>query len=72
MGEGRPCHGGIHLPDDRIGPDDSIIGGLIGATTLFVVNEILGVVTFESPRLERLIEGEPRTLVRGHVSVGAR
>ena len=51
------------LQNAMIGPDDSIIGGLVGATTLFVVNELLSVLTFKSPHLEQLIEGKPRTLV---------
>jgi uncharacterized membrane protein YcaP (DUF421 family) len=45
------------------GGDNSLIGGLISATTLIVVNLLVGVVTFRSKRLERLIEGRPEILI---------
>jgi len=48
-----------------IGPDNSVLGGLIGATTLLVVN--YSVVRFFSrhERLERLVAGEPDVLIEG-------
>lgn len=43
--------------------DNSLIGGLISATTLVVVNYILGLVTFKSKKLEAIIEGRPQVLI---------
>lgn len=43
--------------------DNSLTGGIISATTLVVANHIVGVITFKSHRLERLIEGRPQVLV---------
>jgi uncharacterized membrane protein YcaP (DUF421 family) len=46
-----------------IGPDDSLVGGLLGAVVLVVVNEVWsrGIQTW--PRLIGLFEGSPVTLV---------
>lgn len=46
-----------------IGNDNSLSGGLIGATTILVANLILAYLTFRSRRLERIVEGEPSVLV---------
>jgi uncharacterized membrane protein YcaP (DUF421 family) len=46
-----------------IGGDTSIVGGLISATTLLVVNGLVGRITYKSKRLERLIEGRPEILI---------
>jgi uncharacterized membrane protein YcaP (DUF421 family) len=45
------------------GGDNSLIGGLISATTLIVANLLVGVVTFRSKRVEGLIEGRPEILI---------
>jgi uncharacterized membrane protein YcaP (DUF421 family) len=47
-----------------IGPDNSLLGGLIGATTLLVVNYMVVRFVFAHPRIERLLEGDAETLVR--------
>jgi uncharacterized membrane protein YcaP (DUF421 family) len=46
-----------------IGNDNSLIGGLIGATTLLVVNWLVVRGTFHHERLERLVEGTPTVLI---------
>jgi hypothetical protein len=46
-----------------IGDDDSVTGGVLGASALFVFNGALAVVLFRRPKLRRLAEGTPRTLV---------
>lgn len=43
--------------------DNTLTGGIISATTLVAANHLVGVVTFKSRRLERLIEGRPQVLV---------
>src|SRR5437773_303157 len=43
--------------------DNSLVGGLISATTLVVLNYLIGVATYRSKRMERLIEGRPQVLI---------
>src|SRR5437660_1752044 len=45
------------------GGDNSVIGGLISATTLVLINYLVGAATFRSKRLERLIEGRPEVII---------
>jgi uncharacterized membrane protein YcaP (DUF421 family) len=45
------------------GGDNSLIGGLISAFVLVGLNQIVGIATFRSKRLEALIEGRPQILV---------
>jgi uncharacterized membrane protein YcaP (DUF421 family) len=45
------------------GGDNSIQGGLISATTLVVLNYVVGIATFRSKKLERIIEGRPQVLI---------
>ena len=47
-----------------IGNDTSLVGGLIGAATLIVINWGLVRVAYKYDRFDRLLEGEPVTLVR--------
>jgi len=50
------------------GGDNSLVGGLISATTLIAVNYGIGLATFRSKRLEALIEGRPEVIIHnGHV-----
>ena len=52
-----------------IGNDNSLLGGLVGAATLLVVNWLVVRWTFNHPRVERLVEGTPTVLVdRGVVN----
>ncbi len=43
--------------------DNSLIGGLISATTLIGLNYLVGLVTYRSKKLEALIEGRPEILI---------
>src|SRR5947208_14488391 len=43
--------------------DNSLVGGLLSATTLVVLNWLVGLATFRSRRLEAVIEGRPPVLV---------
>ena len=42
-----------------IGNDDSVTGGVLGASALFVLNAALALVLFRSPRLRRLAKAPP-------------
>jgi len=46
-----------------VGADSSLAGGLVAATSLFVVNYIIKLIVYRFPKIERLIEGEPLLLV---------
>ena len=45
------------------GGDNSLVGGLIAATTLITVNWLIGFATFRSKRLEAIVEGRPQVLI---------
>jgi len=45
------------------GGDNSLVGGLISATTLVAINYTVGFATFRSKRLEAIIEGRPQVLI---------
>ena len=45
------------------GGDNSLIGGLVSATTLIAVNYGIGQATFRNKRLEALIEGRPELII---------
>jgi uncharacterized membrane protein YcaP (DUF421 family) len=47
-----------------VGPDTTVYGGLIAATTLFVANAIVARVTHGSKAVTRLVEGTPTFLIR--------
>jgi uncharacterized membrane protein YcaP (DUF421 family) len=47
-----------------IGDDNSLLGGLIGATALLAINYLTVRFMFHHPRLERLVEGGPVALVK--------
>jgi len=46
-----------------IGNDNSVTGGVLGATALFVLNGGVAVILFRNARLRRLAEGTPRVLI---------
>ena len=50
-----------------IGDDNSVTGGLIGATTLLLVNYVLVRFLSRHERLERLVEGDPDVLIENGV-----
>src|ERR1700742_2389462 len=43
--------------------DNSLLGGLISATTLVAINYLVSYVTFRSKRMESIIEGRPIVIV---------
>lgn len=43
--------------------DNSLIGGLLSATTLVAINYIVSLLTFRSKKLEAIIEGRPQVLI---------
>jgi uncharacterized membrane protein YcaP (DUF421 family) len=45
------------------GGDNSLIGGLISATTLVLLNYGIGYLTFRDKRIEGLVEGHPLILI---------
>jgi uncharacterized membrane protein YcaP (DUF421 family) len=45
------------------GGDNSLVGGLISAFVLVTLNQLVGIATFRSKRLEAIIEGRPQLLV---------
>ena len=45
------------------GGDNSVIGGLVSAGTLFALNSAVGFITARSKRAEALIEGHPVVLI---------
>lgn len=45
------------------GGDNSMIGGLISATTLIALNYVVGLATFRSKKLEAFVEGRPIVLI---------
>jgi uncharacterized membrane protein YcaP (DUF421 family) len=55
------------LQNAMIGPDDSLLGGLIGASTLFAANYWFVRLTYRSKRAQRVLEGTPRTLLENGV-----
>lgn len=46
-----------------IGPDNSLLGGLIGAVTLVLVNALMNRWAVADPRVARLLEGTPTTVI---------
>ncbi len=43
--------------------DNSLVGGLVSASTLILINWLVGYATYRSSAAERLLEGEPLVLV---------
>ena len=43
--------------------DNSLIGGLIAASTLVALNFLLGLATYRNKKLEALVEGRPEVLI---------
>jgi uncharacterized membrane protein YcaP (DUF421 family) len=48
-----------------IGSDNSVLGGVIGASTLLVFNYVVVRFVFAHPKVERFIEGDADVLMRG-------
>ncbi len=47
-----------------IGPDNSFLGGAIGAVTLVAVNSLVDRLAYYSPRIRHLIEGHATDVIR--------
>jgi uncharacterized membrane protein YcaP (DUF421 family) len=52
------------LQNAMIGNDNSLAGGLLGAIFLLSVNLGVALAVFRSRRLERVVNGEPRVLIK--------
>jgi uncharacterized membrane protein YcaP (DUF421 family) len=52
------------LQNALIGDDNSVTGGVIGASTLFIANYLFVRLTFSNSRARRILEGTPRVLLR--------
>ena len=52
------------LQNALIGDDNSVTGGVIGATTLFAANYVFVRLAYRNARLRRILEGRPRVLLR--------
>jgi uncharacterized membrane protein YcaP (DUF421 family) len=50
------------------GGDNTVVGGLISATTLIALHYVVAFVTFKSKKLEALIEGTPRMIVHNGIA----
>ena len=46
-----------------IGPDDSLTGGLIGASTLLIINWVVVRFLYSHPGLDKIVEGESDCLI---------
>lgn len=46
-----------------VGPNTSLLGGIVAAASLFVVNAILGMLLFKSKKLSHLLQGEDVMLI---------
>jgi uncharacterized membrane protein YcaP (DUF421 family) len=54
-----------------VGPDSSLVGGLVAAGVLLLLNVGLGRLALRSRKVERLLRGRARVLVfRGHLQEG--
>ena len=51
------------LQNAMIGDDNSLVGGVVGATTLFIVNYLFVRLTFRSRLASRILEGTPTVLL---------
>jgi uncharacterized membrane protein YcaP (DUF421 family) len=51
------------LQNAMIGSDNSLVGGVVGATTLFVANYVFVRLVFRSRRASRILEGTPAVLL---------
>jgi uncharacterized membrane protein YcaP (DUF421 family) len=49
------------------GGDNSLLGGLISAATLVLLNYLVSIATFRNRKLEALIEGRPQVLIHNGV-----
>src|SRR5512136_2409928 len=43
--------------------DNSLVGGLLSASTLVALNFLMGLATFKNKKLEGVVEGHPQVLI---------
>ncbi len=56
------------LQNAIIGPDDSVVGGIVGAATLLAINYAMVRLLYRHEKLDHFIEGDADVLIhRGHV-----
>ena len=55
-----------------IGDDNSVIGGIIGATALLGINALVVRFLFAHERLDQLVEGQPDVLIQNGKVLGER
>ena len=53
------------LQNAIIGPDDSLAGGIVGATALLALNWLVVRYLYRHPAIERLLEGDADVLIDG-------
>jgi uncharacterized membrane protein YcaP (DUF421 family) len=54
-----------------VGPNTTLSGGIVAATTLFIVNYLFKYLLYKFPKLQGIIAGEPKVLIyKGHVHEG--
>jgi uncharacterized membrane protein YcaP (DUF421 family) len=46
------------------GPNDTLLGGLVAALTLFVAHSVISILRLRSSRFRRLVVGEPTMLIQ--------
>jgi uncharacterized membrane protein YcaP (DUF421 family) len=51
------------LQNAMIGPDNSVVGGIIGAAVILIVNFLIAELALRSRRAERILEPEPTVLI---------
>jgi uncharacterized membrane protein YcaP (DUF421 family) len=60
------------VQNSMVGENTTLLGGIIAAGTLITLDKTLDMVSGRSPRIRRLLEGEPQELIRdGVVDEGA-
>jgi uncharacterized membrane protein YcaP (DUF421 family) len=55
------------VQNSMVGENTTLAGGIVAAVTLISLDRLLGIVSQRSPRIRRLLEGEPRELIRNGV-----
>src|SRR5437867_5981870 len=45
------------------GGDNTVLGGVISASTLVLLNFLVGIATYRSKRLESMVEGRPEMII---------
>lgn len=52
-----------------VGSDSSLLGGLVAAASLFLINMIFKYITFKSKKVSELVEGEPVMLIHDGIVI---